>query len=67
MSSLHYAGAALVDHVVLKGVKVETQADCTIFPQALAFVPLRTTKRVIRGPQNTYPLFPLVHMKGGAL
>jgi hypothetical protein len=38
-SGLHYAGAALVDHVVLKGVKVETQADYTMLPQALAFVP----------------------------
>jgi hypothetical protein len=34
---LHYAGAALVDHVVLKGVQVETQADCTMFTSALAF------------------------------
>ena len=64
--SLHYAGAALVVHVVLKGVKVETQADCTMLTQALAFVPLRTTKRVIRGPQNTFPLSPLAHMKEGA-
>ncbi len=37
---LHYAGAALVDHVVLKGVKVETQADCTPLRSALAFVPV---------------------------
>ncbi len=36
---LHYSGAALVVHGVLKGVKVETQADCTPLRSALAFVP----------------------------
>jgi hypothetical protein len=40
VSGLHYAGAALVDHVVLKGVKVETQADYTMLTQALAFGPI---------------------------
>jgi hypothetical protein len=67
VSGLHYAGAALVDHVVLKGVKVETQADNTMLTQALAFVAPQTTERVTRGLQNTFPLLYLARMKGGAL
>jgi hypothetical protein len=66
-SGLHYAGAALVDHVVLKGVKVETQADNTMLTQALAFVAPHTTDLVIRGVQFTFPLQYLASLKEGAL
>ncbi len=30
-----------------------------------AFVPQQTTKRVIRGLQNTFPLYALALLKGG--